>query len=49
METIDNAVREALIEALGWEESYAEPYIVPVRKAVMKALANGGYKVVKGT
>jgi len=44
---IDTAVHAKLVELLGWEESMAEPYIVPLRQAVMAALAKAGYKVSK--
>lgn len=46
---IDNAVRAQLTASLGWEESYAEPYIVPVREKVLEALATAGYTVAKAS
>ena len=41
------SVRATLVRELGWEESYAEPYLVPVMKDVLAALAKAGYKVSK--
>ena len=40
---IDAAARAELVKALSWEEQYAEPYIVPLRIAVLAALAKAGY------
>ena len=37
------SVRATLIRELGWEESYAEPYLVPVMKDVLVAVAKAGY------
>ncbi len=44
---IDNAVRAQLTASIGWEESVAEPYIVPVREKVLEAIAAAGYVVEK--
>ena len=40
---IDAAVHANLVEVLGWEADMAEPYIVPLRMAVLAALVKAGY------
>ena len=45
---IDVAVRAALTAAVGWEEQFAEPYLAPIRDAVLAAIAKAGYVVKKG-
>ena len=40
---IDAATHAKLVELMGWEESMAEPYIIPLRQAVVSALVKAGY------